>query len=1105
MRRGRGSKSTKVLGKGARRKSAMVNVSLMPTAVGGNPAAPFDIPAHGPQFPREDMARQLMSGPLGRGRDGGGPGKKGRKRISIIKGIDLSEIESAGKAQTKSAYHNKEAEIRKILKKKMQRQEVKRSGSKSDFFGVVMETKASRRASLLISGRRGSIAETKITLSRGGGGNRRSSIVGMDTQKGRRSSMVGMEGKERKGSRRASVVAQSAAQRLVGRVGGRERRGPMFHFTRSVDDATALHILIRHIRFFGDFPDAASLELCKVLKYEVMPEGGCLFKQGDQGDNMYIILTGKVHVCRFQDELQALLQRTNLEKEGMDSKDPANWEQMYGKKVVEMTAPQSFGEIALLREDVRTATILADPGTEFMIINAFDFDRILRSLGNIVFMPERLRQILAVPPNKRNLDSRSVLADLLCRHRFMDKLGRNVVFELSSKMILAGMEQNEIIFKQGETGTQFFIILSGSVTIRLKEAPAPGQRRKPARTSITSGVSGDHDQALQSIGEEDEDDGTEEGTFFSGGGSRILADYLHHDELGVELVTLKRGDSFGDRALLQQATPRTASAIAAEYSELMVLEQSDFQRIFHIQGRSMGFEKLAELLKIPPGRRTGGDCHEIMSILLKVSSFFQTMDKKLHNDICQVAKYKKLDSNSIVFEQGEEGDAFFIIIRGRVSIHVSSNVALDSQSKAEKEEKDAALASSGLDITSKYGQYVKVLTGGHSFGELALLHGKPRTGTIITQEETEFLVIMKEDYDRILQRMQSVELENHVKFLRNFPVMKHWPTSRLVRLAYCFNQIEVEKGTILLDQGEPVHEASLMYVIDSGGVLVTRKSEVDLKRISTVKEPPDFFSMNSPQGLRAQVHWYRNNDSSDTMRSLGIPQDAEIACLGAGEVCGEIAAILGVEQPATMVTTCTTVLHACKVEDFHKNLVLSDGGENIMDDIEAHCKRKLNWIEGRGDSINSALENIFLAKSRTSFEVRKAEEMRAQILEQSHHLPASPRTVAGREVAVRSPAKPKAPKRAEGGDPKAKGKMELEFPSLNSNIKVKPAEKSAASEMAKAIANAMAVTEDAMGHSFRHNSPRYNRNLIHRGAPLNGRAVVNPEMRGSRPRLPSAQ
>ena len=59
------------------------------------------------------------------------------------------------------------------------------------------------------------------------------------------------------------------------------------------------------------------------------------------------------------------------------------------------------------------------------------------------------------------------------------------------------------------------------------------------------------------------------------------------------------------RALLQQATPRTASAIAAEYTELMVLEQSDFQRIFHIQGRSMGFEKLAELLKISPGRRTG--------------------------------------------------------------------------------------------------------------------------------------------------------------------------------------------------------------------------------------------------------------------------------------------------------------------------------------------------------------------------------------------------------------------------------------------------------------------------------------------------------------------
>ena len=58
---------------------------------------------------------------------------------------------------------------------------------------------------------------------------------------------------------------------------------------------------------------------------------------------------------------------------------------------------------------------------------------------------------------------------------------------------------------------------------------------------------------------------------------------------------------------------------------------------------------------------------------------------------------------------------------------------------------------------------------GDSFGELALLSRKPRMATIICEEESEFFVLSKKDFDKILKNKKI--LNEKLAFLQSLPFL----------------------------------------------------------------------------------------------------------------------------------------------------------------------------------------------------------------------------------------------------------------------------------------------------------------------------------------------
>ena len=63
---------------------------------------------------------------------------------------------------------------------------------------------------------------------------------------------------------------------------------------------------------------------------------------------------------------------------------------------------------------------------------------------------------------------------------------------------------------------------------------------------------------------------------------------------------------------------------------------------------------------------------------------------------------------------------------------------------------------------------VAKLSDGMAFGELALLHNKPRAASIYTLEDTHFAIMNKRDFDRSMHKIKMRENNQLVEFLDLF-------------------------------------------------------------------------------------------------------------------------------------------------------------------------------------------------------------------------------------------------------------------------------------------------------------------------------------------------
>jgi cAMP-dependent protein kinase regulator len=186
--------------------------------------------------------------------------------------------------------------------------------------------------------------------------------------------------------------------------------------------------LLAGVPIFAECSPAELHSLAQTFSLSRYQPGQLIIRQGEVGDNFYVVKTGRVSVWQSQ---------------------PGQPEQ----KVNSHERGGYFGEVALLKEAPRNATCKADTPVEILSLSRPDFNRLARRHFE---MAERL----------------------LRRYRYLTMLQNIPLFKdtpLESLRALAGclgcqeVAAGQTIFRQGETGECFYIIEAGQVEILLEE------------------------------------------------------------------------------------------------------------------------------------------------------------------------------------------------------------------------------------------------------------------------------------------------------------------------------------------------------------------------------------------------------------------------------------------------------------------------------------------------------------------------------------------------------------------------------------------------------------------------------------------------------------
>ena len=114
----------------------------------------------------------------------------------------------------------------------------------------------------------------------------------------------------------------------------------------------------------------------------------------------------------------------------------------------------------------------------------------------------------------------------------------------------------------------------------------------------------------------------------------------------------------------------------------------------------------------------------MIEILKKIPFFAELSDEDL-DAIGQKVEMQYFGPEQVIFEEGDYGEKMYIIKRGKVQVVRDFNI-------------------------------LAVLSDNAFFGEMALVSEEPRNATIKAVEETEALVLNKEDFRRLLESKPSI-------------------------------------------------------------------------------------------------------------------------------------------------------------------------------------------------------------------------------------------------------------------------------------------------------------------------------------------------------------
>ncbi len=273
------------------------------------------------------------------------------------------------------------------------------------------------------------------------------------------------------------------------------------------------------------------------------------------------------------------------------------------------------------------------------------------------------------------------------------------------------------------------------------------------------------------------------------------------------------------------------------------------------------FQEALKSLQKPGVHRDNRDLKVLQDLTINVP-VFKKLSKENHKKLCTKMMCVSLTDGDVLFDQGEEGRLFYVIVVGKISLHMQSRhhristereyndaeVNLQPQRQVDHDstcddetkpnDKRDNLSSNNsnykreIDMTwetlwknvllgekriKKFTHkdeqemvYVTTLHIGDSFGELALTENAPRRATCVSSGKSILLTVGKDDFDSILKRQHEEEIEKTWKFLKNVDLLRSIGDKDLKSLAGIVEREHHNCDSIILAEGQEYYNLRII-------------------------------------------------------------------------------------------------------------------------------------------------------------------------------------------------------------------------------------------------------------------------------------------------------
>lgn len=194
------------------------------------------------------------------------------------------------------------------------------------------------------------------------------------------------------------------------------------------------HFLLRSMPLFAGCSDEDIAALVAALRLERVVAGQQIIRQGEQGDQVYLVRSGEIEV----------------------------WQQNDGGRerlVAELHRGDYCGEYALLRGEPYDATCRASIDSELLVMSRSDFNRLVRGRIAMRGRVERSAETVA----------------LLARTPVFAELSHMELTRLATRFRKGRIAPGKVVIRQGQRGRAFFVVVEGSLTV-VGERGTPQER-----------------------------------------------------------------------------------------------------------------------------------------------------------------------------------------------------------------------------------------------------------------------------------------------------------------------------------------------------------------------------------------------------------------------------------------------------------------------------------------------------------------------------------------------------------------------------------------------------------------------------------------------------